>query len=252
MKTNEELKELARVLDGIANGEDWEFKGLSEIWNKGHLGINNPQRLAADGWQIRLKPWSLPPPPEGMEWHRSDGWTKEMLPEGYRPHLDGEVNVAGDEWFNGEKWIRVHLNGGTPSSAFCNLYRTNRPLPQPDPLAEVKDAHAAGKVIQKFWMNPVAGNKWVDDPNPNWSLTPERYRIKPTLRIVQLGPDGVKAGDEFLAQSGERRQWSMVTHKMVCFGAFSRTFQQLVEEGWKIRSIGGEWRPCSKEEEVES
>ena len=60
----EELKELAATLNGIADGKAWEFQGLQENWYVGNLAGHNPQRLAADGWKIRLKPWSLPPPPE--------------------------------------------------------------------------------------------------------------------------------------------------------------------------------------------
>lgn len=44
-----------------------------------------------------------------------------------------------------------------------------------DLYAELKAAKAAGKVIQTKWTN----HGWKDNPSPDWTLPPERYRIKP-------------------------------------------------------------------------
>lgn len=44
-----------------------------------------------------------------------------------------------------------------------------------DLYAELKAAKAAGKVIQTKWTN----HGWKDNPSPDWTLPPDRYRIKP-------------------------------------------------------------------------
>ena len=68
---------------------------------------------------------------EGQQWHRLD-WTREMLPEGWRPHIDGEAIEEGDEWLSHAGWRKFTLIGGTISSEFCKHYRTRRPLPTPE------------------------------------------------------------------------------------------------------------------------
>jgi hypothetical protein len=88
------------------------------------------------------EPWKLPEPPAGQEWHRTD-WTQEMLPEGWRPLLQGEKCKAGDEWAS---WTSLGLPKWTPAAldhiSFPSSHsRTRRPLPQPaDPVGieEVK------------------------------------------------------------------------------------------------------------------
>ena len=48
--------------------------------------------------------------------------------------------------------------------------------PLPDPYAELKAAHAAGKVIQFF--DPIS-DSWLDAAEPSWTLRNDDYRIKP-------------------------------------------------------------------------
>jgi hypothetical protein len=72
--------------------------------------------------------WQLPPPPPGRQWHRVDGWTEEMLPQGYRPLLVGETgsyehSTRGDYWVTGS-WETAPA----PLASYC-FYRTSRPLP---------------------------------------------------------------------------------------------------------------------------
>lgn len=77
----------------------------------------------------RIKPWSLPPPPEGKRWHRDD-WTEEMLPEGTRPLLEGELIKQGDEVYMQGKgpWGQATFIRSQASGSFYQL-RTRRPLP---------------------------------------------------------------------------------------------------------------------------
>ena len=142
----EELKELAATLNGIADGKAWEFQGPQENWYVGDLAARNPQRLAADGWKIRLKQ-------------------------------------------------------------------------QPEPFAELKAAHAAGKKLQHRCPSE---SKWSDcsvtdtqqDPYC-FVFEPECYRIKPEPQKVPLEPSDVPPGSVL-----RRSEWLSAWQSI--FGAYDR------------------------------
>ena len=46
----------------------------------------------------------------------------------------------------------------------------------PDPYAEVKKAHENGEAIEILFNINVG--EWEVRPNPDWTLPPERYRVK--------------------------------------------------------------------------
>jgi hypothetical protein len=117
--------------------------------------------------------------------------------------------------------------------------------PPPDSYAEFKAAHAAGKVIE---YNPDAPNgEWHVVHIPRFNEPLHHYRIKPEPQKLPLCADDVKAGDEFLSPSGFRRQWSFIGENEVGFNDMNRAYQALMDNKWKIRSIGEtEWRPCYK------
>lgn len=209
----EKLKEWAATLNGIADGKAWEycsFTGPTEEWF-GSMTGTDPLSLVARGRGIRLKPWSLPPPPDGMQWHRGD-WTEEMLPEGYRPLLLEEEHQLLDEYSSpiSFRW-NVSESYGQPSRPDHAHRRTKRPLPQPDPYAELKAAHAAGKVIQ-CRINEL--DTW-DDSSPSWYNPPHCYRIKPEQQKVPLGPSDVPPGT-VLRKSEWLSAWQSI------FGAYDR------------------------------
>jgi hypothetical protein len=253
----DELKELAATLNGIADGKAWE------CWYASLYRFDLPvgrdvEYCIANRIRIRLKPWSLPPPPDGIKWHRDD-WTEEMLPEGYRPLLAQEPWVKGDEIKRGS-----HLPWQVAGSSLSDILdikvsertqhcRTKRPLPQPqqpDPYAELKAAHAAGKVIQLNCGSRMTPD-WEDLTRPVFSDPLELYRIKPDPIKVPLGPDDIKAGDEFLSPEGLRYQWESVYSDGIQFYMLWKTRSDMMKQGWKIRSIGEtEWRPCYKEVEA--
>lgn len=57
------------------------------------------------------------------------------------------------------------------------------PAEKPDPYAELKAAHAAGKVIEVFIEDDEYGpDRWSKKENNSWTLPPERYRIKPFIK----------------------------------------------------------------------
>jgi hypothetical protein len=90
--------------------------------------------------------WQLPPPPPGRQWHRVDGWTEEMLPQGYRPLMLDEPYIAGDEYrsiLDGKFRVETYIGNRLVSSLGGQngghaFYRTTRPLPsQPHPTPPV-------------------------------------------------------------------------------------------------------------------
>lgn len=90
--------------------------------------------------------WQLPEPPLGRRWHRED-FTPDMLPEGYRPLMDGETGEyeiwMGCEWRKGEE---EHL----PATCFSAHCRTKRPLPAPEPTQAEKDEAAREQALQGY------------------------------------------------------------------------------------------------------
>lgn len=75
--------------------------------------------------------FQLPPPPPGIQWHRTDMWQEGDLPEGWRPLVAGEYPTKEDEciakpfeseWRASNNWM-----DGSSASEVCH-YRTRRPL----------------------------------------------------------------------------------------------------------------------------
>lgn len=74
-------------------------------------------------------PWTLPPPPAGQQWHCTD-WTEDMLPEGWRPLLKGEIYKNGDEFKLYSEWRAETNASGYQTTDYCHFpTRTRRPLP---------------------------------------------------------------------------------------------------------------------------
>ena len=174
--------------------------------------VNGPR-----GYEIRLV---LATPPDGRSLHNPDNLTAEQVGAGWRLTLKGEKpHEKAEMWFsNGNKWC-----GPGRFSRYSNrcTYRVpfSAPWPEaPDPYAELKEAHAAGKMIQ---VRPKVRTKdWHDewqDCIPTWGDDYE-YRIKPTPTF-QLPPP----------PPGMR--W----HR---------------EDGWEEGDLPQGWRPLYDEEEI--
>lgn len=132
-----ELERALHQIVGIPNrldGADWdEIEEARLIANK-VLAFSKTQPTTCDPDPALQPAWTLPKPPPGREWSRKDGWTKKMLPPGYRPLLVGETGTYetsenGKTWQDGED-----PDFPTPRLRY-SFMRTIRPLPtEPEPL----------------------------------------------------------------------------------------------------------------------
>jgi hypothetical protein len=160
--------------------------------------------------------------------------------------------AEGAEWeYTGvhpydEEWLEAR-NNEDPLILVCQFERQIRLKPQPpplDPYAELKAAHAAGKTIQLRYNDK---DSFDDVSRPSWYYLPECYRIKPEPQKLPLCADDIKAGDEFLAPDGYRRQWEKLSDKGISFVWAYPSWDDLAVHGYKIRSLNEtEWRPCYK------
>jgi len=138
-----ELKELAAVLNGIADGKPWQIANTEPPDWIDAPPNGCPTSVLTNGCKIRLKPWELGRTvnghtlPPGAEWHRQD-FTEDMLPAPYRPMMKDEVYVSGDQCFLSNEWeIISGLSGMTVDSV--GLSRTTRPIPFPLTPEQIAD-----------------------------------------------------------------------------------------------------------------
>jgi hypothetical protein len=69
---------------------------------------------------------------------------------------------------------------------------------------------------------------------------------------VPLCMDDIKQGDNFRAKNRPNfiTAYSGYDSFGIQFGSFFHGYRDLMDAGWEIRSIGGDWRPCSKKVDV--
>jgi hypothetical protein len=150
---------------------------------------------------------------------------------------------------------------GPGSMRFCTeheLLKCEKPAPI-DPLADVKAAHKAGKVIEWRWASALTG-PWRDlKPNDavNWSEHYE-FRIKPLpdpqRELVPLEASDVPPGSYVRDRNGAADLCAVLA--VSNFGIYLlttprgvelRTFRRIKELGYNILRPGQtEWQPCSK------
>lgn len=95
--------------------------------DKGEENWEDCEPQWAENRKYRIKPWTMPEPPAGMEWCYGQ-WTEDMLPDGYRPALLGEHLDHGEhEYLIGKTW---HVQNGSTTCQKCHAFiRVKRPLP---------------------------------------------------------------------------------------------------------------------------
>lgn len=133
LKAYNEARARIRYNDGVTQG-DWRVNGRDLVfeWSQppGHYEVHPDDLHLCPEYAPKAAPWTLPAPPPGRRWHRED-WTQDMLPEGYRPLLDGEKVQIGDEvWLNKEdQWHASKAGSDMPRTEAHPRSRTRRPLP---------------------------------------------------------------------------------------------------------------------------
>jgi len=128
-----------------------------------------------------------------------------------------------------------------------------------DEYAELKAAHAAGKVIQaNIMINPV----WRDT-DPKWNLPPDCYRIKPEPVRVPLSAADVPPGSVFrlnISETGFDAYASIENFGVVLANRLGERFAwSKLQQDWLInrprhRDADGNptlWEPCYKTQEAE-
>jgi hypothetical protein len=142
-------------------------RGASKLW--GYLG----DRFILRGWMedgrysisgehaldlVNIEPWTLPLPPEGMQWHRDD-WTEDMLPGIKRPLLIGETGTYerlndNGVWEDGfaPEVPAPYLDGG--------FYRTDRPLPSVPKKVPLTFEYVSKFVGVEFRLNESCVYGW--------------------------------------------------------------------------------------------
>lgn len=93
--------------------------------------------------------------------------------------LTGPWPILGIVYNEGEVVFRTWTESGgslTCGGEYC--HDLVAPWQEPDPYAELKQAHSDGKCIEINWAKH--GQDWQIRKNPDWSLPAKDYRIKPT------------------------------------------------------------------------
>lgn len=241
--------------------------------------------------EYRIKPtesakpeptFQLPPPPPGMQWHRTDGWKEGDLPQGWRPLVEREKRELEDEWTynDGNPWRSVRNFGpaGAVVVATSAKHRTRRPLTfthagktwtwhrpgDPMPITHDKDIYflrsdlvdlGIGKATSRTWDTSLSPDRWII----GWRYADEK-------KIVPLGPEDVLPGSVFRWPEWPKFHWKAIREldlENVYFcagigdthGSTTASYELLKSDKAEInRSIPltgrwnpDAWEPCSKE-----
>lgn len=87
-----------------------------------------------------------------------------------------EIGAKASRNWKGYKLFREAFAKAVRDAVLDHIAESDK-MVAPDPYAELKAAHAAGKVIQRAHLN--LPDVWVDFPFPKFRAPPEDYRIKP-------------------------------------------------------------------------
>lgn len=97
----------------------------------------------------------------------TDGQLQAVIDYAIRQSSVSELTTV----FNGDDWASEELERLSIAKAFLEKLEASTP----DPYAELKEAHAEGKVIEHRNM----GDTWTTCALPSWTFSPDFYRIKP-------------------------------------------------------------------------
>lgn len=160
--TDQQRKQAAAaIFTAAAEGKECQFNYMRKGWDRIDP-FPFAQNVVDKPHLYRIRPWSLPAPPEGKEWHRTDGWTEEMLPiidgKQTRPLMWREKRESTDEVYENRRWRRYGNGIDIPyPAAEREGYhsRTTRPLPtEPKVRAWNKPEDVPGPVC---WIRSTIG-----------------------------------------------------------------------------------------------
>jgi hypothetical protein len=127
--------------------------------------------------------FALPTPPPGKEWHRTDGWTAEMLPPGTRPLCFDEHSTNKTQQLYRGRW--VNLADAIMADSIEDHLRTTRPL-----------------------LFQHAGHEWV------WHRAGDPMPCDGERSVILLG-----AGPQYLASQPEKGAfWLWQSEALNCIG----------------------------------
>ena len=262
MNKTEQAQQLRLAADIFETGHPFEVRhDTSEKWHPSR--VTHPARAVLEGWHLRP---ILATPSDGRPMHNPSGLSAEQVGLGWRLTLKGEKPTSGaqtwmgDDHINGE-WEKRDVETAPYYAGTTYRLPLSVPWPEakPDPHAELKAAHAAGKAIKVQMPN----GEWFDykPDKPQWNLQPECYRIKPepATKEVELGPEDVPPGSVVLSSSAgcNGTRWASVacakTDGVEIYGRVCIPWSELFTH-WKInRSIpltgkwdANAWEPCHK------
>lgn len=197
MTTEQTAQQFELAAKILRTGHPWEWQASDGEWVKPTIRTEL-HHVISDGLAIRL---ALATPPDGRPLHNPNNLTTEQVGAGYRLAVEGDkLDTSCHYWSDDKSWKFCHACSHLGSHETYRLpLSVPWPEPQPDPYAELKKAHAEGKVIQIL----NAQNRYVD-ADPTWHSPPEAYRIKPepTFQLPTPPPgmqwhreDGWREGD---------------------------------------------------------
>jgi len=202
------------------------------------------------------KPFTLPPPPPGMQWHREDGWTAEMLPQGYRPLVIGEAGAYEVSFDKGLSWKKGSAESGPANKITILFWRTTRPLTfihegktwtwhkRDDPAPCDEDSRIEILCDDSSTATTEGDCSWHGGCAPvGW-----RY-AEPETKTVEFGPEDVPPSSA-LRHPSQSVGW-VEAHSIDSLGVWinhetQRSYASLQGNGWLINRslpLTGKWNP---------
>lgn len=267
------------------DGRFWNGRDKCEWWSR-HEGWKSSHHLfchnhAKDTLRLPLSvpwpeakpeapPFQLPPPPPGMQWHRTDCWQDGDLPQGWRPLVLDEESKPGDEhWTLGRgPWKALNLGGFIYDEGHTRC-RTRRPLTfthaektwtyhrpgDPTPCEH-------GKNIEIYMLDGQIG-KGNSASYGYWDkldhATIIGWRYADEKKIVPLGPEDVMPCSLFRVKGKGSSGWHQMRECPQWDGLFFNSdvwvsYEELMRVWLINRSIPltgkwnpDAWEPCHKE-----
>jgi len=229
----DKLRLIADIEQSIIDGKqvEWEVRrGIGTFRKPTYISARFYADL--DDVEIRLKPSSFPPPPEGCQWHNPEGLTPEQVGKKFRLLISTEVDGRFKRGKNGcECWQRPNWNTSASGEYGDCSYRVPLSTPFPDGSVLQPDGTYSKPWVPKFKVGDkvrVKGNKLTVEILSLPGNKSDIYEVSghsaamwkendlepaPPATLIPLGPEDVPAGSvvRIIAHTGGFISWSLVT-----------------------------------------